>query len=976
MIKTTKMLKKPSSDLYKSKLKMKINEKLEQQQQQQLNGSSTDNVILQQQQQQQSLSPLKTFSLKGNQLSGSILIGNYNYLTQLEVSENEMEVLDLSSLAQLETLKCSHNKLLELMLNGSNLTSLIADSNCLHSIKISPIPTKLYHVDISNNYFTELPKWLNECEMLETLNGSHNQLQKVTDFLLTSKTKKLRDLNFAYNNLRIIERLPERFELLEKLQLQSNEIQLLTDNLFAITRQSLKYLNLSCNKLQILPPVVEEWTPQDFVLEQLYITSNNLDDRIFEVLKKAKNLRILYAAYNKITSIMEDCLKELNNLEELMLSGNLLQQLPDSICSLKQLQVLRIHSNLLLFTPPLSKLISLKVLDLAHNHLDHLDLISVVPQNLKYLDLSCNLQLQVDERQVQMCRTQRKWSLVDVSGKNRISLPTRKTEGNQKEAATTNQQTYKPPWFLGFSETPGKCRKLLVTQLRECKFRNEEALFAMFVSSTSNSSAATKMSQMIPKLLQQERCVKENIGEYMKYTLLAAQQKLSDQPVVAAMLCHISRENTRPKDMVRPHKTKRYILRVASVGNAGAYLIRRTSNVELVSKQNNSYLKMPSSALTLKDPSVAECILGNDDEYLIICNQGIWAVLDVDRIAREVRKEENVVLAAKRVQDIAQSFGSNENLSIMVIKFKNIGTDVDYLIKELKQTVRRKPQPLTTNSALLPNVCKRTCCDRNTNCRHRLGSARQFPAITNRGSDRSSPSGQSDQALSIINNKTENDNEYILAHARVLEETTEMEMLDETDSVLSEEQFKCWEYMLEQNTQLLFDKELNTISKSFTKNRNPERKSTNRSPVERYDYKSNLLKSNAQKFISSSSPQLLYSEVKKPSMASHNHQPTSQQQQVSFLSKHFGSSRSFGAAYNLFSDAKSRDSLASAVGYSKLGGGPNAAYFGSLQRLMPYNLEYDFAITQERSFLDEDDDDLDEHENRMRKYWGVATTEL
>lgn len=56
------------------------------------------------------------------------------YLTQLEVSENEMEVLDLSSLAQLETLKCSHNKLLELMINGSNLTSLVADFNCKYNI--------------------------------------------------------------------------------------------------------------------------------------------------------------------------------------------------------------------------------------------------------------------------------------------------------------------------------------------------------------------------------------------------------------------------------------------------------------------------------------------------------------------------------------------------------------------------------------------------------------------------------------------------------------------------------------------------------------------------------------------------------------------------------------------------------------------------------------------------------------------------
>ncbi|XP_019891009.2 protein phosphatase PHLPP-like protein [Musca domestica] len=996
MIKATKILTKPSADLYQLKLnKMKSNEKNNENPKNEealvctnsdslASGAST--IVDQQQQQQQ---PLKKFSLKGNQLSGSILIGNYNYLTQLEVSENEMEVLDLSSLAQLETLKCSHNKLLELMINGSNLTSLVADSNCLHLIHISPLPNKLYHVNISNNYFTELPKWLNECEMLETLDASHNQLQKVTDFLLTGKTTRIRQLNLSYNNLRIIERLSERFRLLEELQLHSNELQLLTDNLFAITKGSLKLLNLSSNKLQILPPIEEKDLKEcEFVLERLLVTGNNLDDRIFEVLKEARNLRVLYAAYNKISAISEDCLQRLGNLEELMLSGNLLQHLPESICELKNLQVLRVHSNLLLSTPALSKITTLRVLDLAHNHLDHLDLMSLVPQNLKYLDLSCNLQLQVDEQQVNVCRSQRKWSLVDVSGKNRINLPTKKSPESKDI-----HNGHKPPWFVGFSETPGKCRKLLVIQLREGKFRTDEALFGMFISGSNTSSHVCKMAQMLPKLLQQERMVKENMGDYMKYTLLAGQQKLSDKPPIGSLLCHISRENTRPKfDMVRPQKTKRYVLRVASMGDIGAYLIRRTNNIQLIARPAS--LKSVQNA-SFSDPSLAEWILGNDDEYLVICNPEIRSVLDIDRIAREVRKEENVVLAAKRVQDMAQSFGAQGNLSVIVIRFKNIGTDVDYLIKELKQTVRRKPQSLVAspvNTGLLPNVCKRACCDRSLNCRHRFAGAtatKQLPSIASRiGSDRSSPSGQSDPALSVANPKQiEGDNEYILAHARVLEETTEMEMLDETDSALSEEQFKCWEYMLEQNTQLLFDKELNTISKSFTKNRNAERK---RSTPERYDYKSNLLKTSTPKFISTSSPQLLYSEVKKgnvgllnpaanplgnPSSAGTS---TAQQSQVSFLSKHFGSARSFGTAYNFFTDSKSRDSLASGIGYSKLSGGPNAAYFGSLQRLMPYNLEYDFAVTQERNYLDEDedDDDFNDHEHRMRKYWGVATTEL
>lgn len=77
------MLKKPSTtDLYKTKLKMKSNEKHSDLQNSEVivstsSGSvgavtATSSTLVVDQQ------PLKKFSLKGNQLSGSILIGNYN----------------------------------------------------------------------------------------------------------------------------------------------------------------------------------------------------------------------------------------------------------------------------------------------------------------------------------------------------------------------------------------------------------------------------------------------------------------------------------------------------------------------------------------------------------------------------------------------------------------------------------------------------------------------------------------------------------------------------------------------------------------------------------------------------------------------------------------------------------------------------------------------------------------------------------
>lgn len=197
---------------------------------------------------------------------------------------------------------------------------------------------------------------------------------------------------------------------------------------------------------------------------------------------------------------------------------------------------------------------------------------------------------------------------------------------------------------------------------------------------------------------------------------------------------------------------------------------------------------------------------------------------------------------------------------------------------------------------------------------------------------------------------------------------------------MSEEQYKCWEYMLEQNTQLLFDKELNTISKAFA-NRRPSL--VNAVSGAGGAVSTTNLSRTQLKALSISSPQLqaLHERFNKQPVATEynqTHQPTN----VPFLSKHFGSARSFHPQPAL-STSTSTNGLFRTMRFNRGGvgggssagiqGGPNAAYFGSLQRLMPYNLEYDFALMQERDVGDMEGLEADD---RMGQYWGVATTEL
>lgn len=85
---------------------------------------------------------------------------------------------------------------------------------------------------------------------------------------------------------------------------------------------------------------------------------------------------------------------------------------------------------------------------------------------------------------------------------------------------------------------------------------------------------------------------------------------------------------------------------------------------------------------------------------------------------------------------------------------------------------------------------------------------------------------------------------------------------------------------------------------------------------------------------------------------------------VSMIQKFFPFHRKFGSARSFQPPPPSVH-----MRKFSLNGGPHAAYFGSLQRIMPYHQEYDYSLIHERQ------ESMD-FEDRMQKYWDVATTEL
>lgn len=755
----------------------------------------------------------------------------------------------------------------------------------------------------------------------------------------------LHTVQLAYNQLQGLPTIQRRLPI-QELFLQNNSLSNLPENFFKFV-YSIKVINLSNNRLCDLPK------PEDVLqLEKLFVTANCLIDKSLEKLAPfLRNIRILHAAYNNFTSLPENCCRYWNELEELVISGNKLLKLPDNIDCLKHLAVLRTHSNLLQTIPKLSTLMKLRVLDLAHNQLDRVDLISLIPPNLKFLDLSCNSKLHVDSHQFNTYRTQRPMSLVDVSGKNRTTLPL--TPSPFCESDLTDFS-----WSVGFSETAGSKQRLYVSQIRLPAFCNTEALFGMF-DGESNYDLPTGVEKFLPRILLEERTVKETAHDYMKYTMLSMHRELKHKghkSGVNAVLVHVLKSK-QVAEYSFCTTVKKYVMKIASVGDIKIVLGKVAGPVRLLpTKQRKQIRTNPQIHLTVPDPDITEIYLEEQDEYLIIANRNLWDVINPENAIKEVTLQRNVILAAKRLQDLAQSYGAEENLSIIVVKFNLLSTDVEQLMRELRQTIRKNKyqNDSNTNSTCQPGCCCEALNSECVNCIEKI----PIPPPMMISDDRSSPSGQSEQACSDCNSSAKffihqlnrnSDNRFLRSVtpsifdpvemksnperrsyrgvAKVLRQRREDDKnREDSDSAVSEEQFKCWEYMLEQNTQMLFDKELNTLNKGM---RN----------------KPFSLKTPS---LSRSSPQLADSNNNSAGV---------------FLSKHFGSARSFNP---LLSKSSSKFCLDK----KQILGGPNAAYFGSLQRLMPYNLEYDFAVMHERGLADSLDLD------RMQQYWGVTTTEL
>ncbi|XP_074644531.1 PH domain leucine-rich repeat-containing protein phosphatase 2-like [Tubulanus polymorphus] len=613
-------------------------------------------------------------------MTESIKFTCFENLTHLDVRDNQVgELLDLRLLKALEYLNCERNQINNLQLNGTQLKYIYAAHNDIQHLSVSPKPEWLAVMNVSYNRIQFLPEALATCFFLQRLYASHNALKALPERILCD-AKQLRSIHVNHNNISQLPLELEDFKL-EEFLIQHNRLANVPANFFKHAIR-LKIFNASKNRLVHLPSLNP--TTDLNKIQELYLSHNYLQDDVMRVVCGFNRLKILYIAYNQIYTIRDSDICRLEMLLELNVSGNRLKALPMSLLQLPALEILRAHSNQLLELPDFSKSSSLKVLDVASNKFLNVSVPNLMDSQISLLDMSCNEQLSVSVDELQSLQNKKSVTFVDLTGQNR-QLP----GANPSKHEVVDSIL---PWQVGLAETSGTRNKLCVGVIKKLCYKKDEALFAMF-DGGQNDFIPTILQKSFTRLLEREIKHPLTKDKYLKYTMLSAHRRLRSAGHglgASATVIHLVKSDSA-NDV--------YTLNLANIGDTEAVLCRgrevllltrpftvskdyqdkeRVCNTGGIVTEDNKV--NGSSEMTrmlgctymhpqlIPDPHQCSIALTSDDQFIILANRNLWRQLSYQEAVAEIVHVNHPVLAAKKLQDLAQSYGCKENISVLVVR--------------------------------------------------------------------------------------------------------------------------------------------------------------------------------------------------------------------------------------------------------------------------------------------------------------------
>ncbi|XP_064079536.1 LOW QUALITY PROTEIN: uncharacterized protein LOC135196625 [Macrobrachium nipponense] len=643
-------------------------------------------------------------------------------LTSLVCSNNAITTITLHG-ATLTALTADNNKLsrLDVRYHPRRLTKLSLAKNQLNAVPpwlVSSTEASL--VDVSYNNLSSLPAFLTSGHLrrLHTLSAHHNNLSALTipqrppTSLLSCQDQSFNHYGSANSPYRSSHEgspasrsssahsggnsLHEEPRLcsLETLLLHHNKITSLPSNLFTWLNR-LRVLNISANQIKTLPAITEGGrsgrdssnSEEDvggpkatLPLQEFYAASNNLRD--LTPLQHCRALCIIHAPYNKISNLQDRLVWSWELLEELVLAGNHLTSVPSGVSRLRRLRVLKVHSNPLRSLPRLAHLSVLKVVDASHCQLGRVELEEVVSPGLVALDISANTALSLDHHQFTKCKSRRPVSVVDVTSRCGRSLPlTRpKASVHKGDANGSNENNHdttpKLPWSLGFAESIGRDSRLTVGQLRVPDVGGLGRVgLAAVADGGKEVGSISSLLAALPTLLQEERACSHTHTYSLKYALLTALRRLRSQGSVLPEAVCAAHLESDPSNL---HHFP--VLRLCCYGSVSAAVTTVHAKPVVLTTSASKFQRMETTrcyegskcvlaeAPLIPDPHTIELHLGPSHTAVIIASASFWEVIDPEEAGDICSEVAEPGLAAKKLLDLAQAYGTRQALSVIVVR--------------------------------------------------------------------------------------------------------------------------------------------------------------------------------------------------------------------------------------------------------------------------------------------------------------------
>eukprot|EP01080_Neovahlkampfia_damariscottae_P002984 gene2984-4994_t len=644
----------------------------------------------------------------------------FDQLEHLSLDMNKISSLpkNFSSLINLKELSLFLNRFKTINISScQNLHDINLSSNCLTEIDVSQLKN-LQYLNLASNKLKEIPKgienlknlemlnlWFNEIsdfdidfenlESLKSLDISYNHIKKLNDSF--SKLSKLDDFAGIENEF---ESLPTFPLSICKIEMKKNKLKSI-ENIYSKEHKNLREIDFSFNQIEKIdefPPLcmsvnftynkIKEIPIEGSQYIAMMLFSHNEITTVPNELSNSLYLTKLDLGFNKIKKIPRDIILKTKNIQHLILAKNELESFLDEDIStedsISQLnfrrislgfnQIKNLPEEFFNYCPHLTEL------DVCWNNLENLPKSLDLLVKLQYLHLGGN-KLK-DDAIESFSKIEHHLKQLILSDNEFKEIPKYEERYAKLRECIQNQDSDKK---VGEAEMIGKRSSSEDSMVIEENFDDNSSLFAVFdghggsmasklcaqrlrlLTKDNLSKSKDESFEEVFSILEKEVCDKCPKSEGTTATVVYIKDnELTCSNVGDSRSIICSKEKSKQISIEHKPTFRNEHQRIRKIDG----YVTKDSRVEGIIAVSRSLGDLTLKKYLSSIPDILTTKIEQEDEYIIICCDGVWDVLNNEEVREIVNPKYDCNQNARRLRDCAFALGSTDNISSIVIKLK------------------------------------------------------------------------------------------------------------------------------------------------------------------------------------------------------------------------------------------------------------------------------------------------------------------